>query len=823
MSFLDEFVGKLQLLDKDKEHLIKDRGFTESTIEECRFKSCGPYIRDIIIGLDGFYDINYKTHKIIDDNGYPNRQLLQNNILIPYLDAAGHIYKIRPHKLGFKGDSIDPYCQHLFNKEETNLIITEGEFKAAAGHQYEFNTIAVPGISSFSKNHFEELLSFLSGSKIKEISILFDSEDKSNPEYKNYKKDWKSRYDTDIYSYIMAEQLQKNGFNAKVASFPKEWREDGKIDFDGCLGQGRSRADIKNVIDAGKNPKQFLNSLHYGKKEEAYIKRRIERFFYESKIRRSKNCYWFVKDEDSLVKISNFVINIEATYYETDGTKLREVTIINEFGEESEPTVLSPEMMTSKQSFMRFCYSRGNYNYMGNDFQLGMIWEWEFMCDEGNTIYDIDHVGKLDHRAFKKDVWFFGNVMWVDDEKLYPSNEKIYWMDNVGMRVKPLAVDEHAAQLPCLNLDPVDKDEIVKHLFNVGGERAKLLLGWVVFVLLAPYLPYRKINPFPFVYGEKGEGKSTLCSYFMAILGMEDWSSTTMTDITIVAITRLMGYYSSLPVWIDEFQRASDTLKKESHLKSVYNKVPVVKGTRNKFGISTYKIRSQLMLSGQTMPMSDALKSRCILVHMILNRGAHQSYLWLENNKEQMSNIAVQILNDRIALAKNAETYIDQYYEAICGSVADVDVRTARHYAIFSGCYKAFMGADVKYDEQLQQQVYMQREMVGTDEVEKFFDDMMVLHIEGKIDKDYYKMNTLSGEIEVWLKGVYEQWVLRYNKSREMYGFTTIKQLFSKKSYCVECNRRVQLGNATKRCVVLRYDECPEQIRNLVDGYGGRC
>ena len=132
-GLLDEFVGALTLTDEDRASLRKRRGFFDPLIDSLKFKSCGLYIRDI---CGRFSDTDLKRHKIMAENGQINKQLLRPNILIPYISSKGEIYKIRPHKLGFKGDPVALYSEFTFNKESQDLIITEGEFKSAAAFQY---------------------------------------------------------------------------------------------------------------------------------------------------------------------------------------------------------------------------------------------------------------------------------------------------------------------------------------------------------------------------------------------------------------------------------------------------------------------------------------------------------------------------------------------------------------------------------------------------------------------------------------------------------------------------------------------------------------
>ena len=129
-------VELLHLTDADREHLKKERGFTDSVIDELKFRSAGKYIKNIIESLKTEFtaqelvnsgvmlDVN-GTHKVDD-------QLLQDKIIIPYLDKHGKVIHLRPHKLGFKGIPSQIYGEYFLREKPERIVLTEGEFKATA-------------------------------------------------------------------------------------------------------------------------------------------------------------------------------------------------------------------------------------------------------------------------------------------------------------------------------------------------------------------------------------------------------------------------------------------------------------------------------------------------------------------------------------------------------------------------------------------------------------------------------------------------------------------------------------------------------------------
>ncbi|MCL5941999.1 MAG: DNA primase, partial [Actinobacteria bacterium] len=154
----ERFVELLPLTDAHRQKLQKKRGFTLTTIETFRLRSGGPHVAGILSQLaDEFGESDLLDAALtITVNGRAcfNDQLLEDRIIIPYLDERGAPYHIRPHKLGLERP-LEPYARCLLKERPEHVILTEGEFKAIALRQWRIPAIGVPGVSSFGGKHFE--------------------------------------------------------------------------------------------------------------------------------------------------------------------------------------------------------------------------------------------------------------------------------------------------------------------------------------------------------------------------------------------------------------------------------------------------------------------------------------------------------------------------------------------------------------------------------------------------------------------------------------------------------------------------------------------
>src|SRR5690606_14140630 len=89
------------------------------------------------------------------------QQVTDDRVLIPYLNEEGRCDFLRPHKLGFRGLGIEIYSRMFLANRPRAIVLTEGEFKAAALWQWGIPGIAIPGISSFGGRHFDRLTGLL--------------------------------------------------------------------------------------------------------------------------------------------------------------------------------------------------------------------------------------------------------------------------------------------------------------------------------------------------------------------------------------------------------------------------------------------------------------------------------------------------------------------------------------------------------------------------------------------------------------------------------------------------------------------------------------
>ena len=233
-----------------------------------------------------------------------------NPVIIPYFDAQGRLFHLRPHKGGIKGKP--PHLYVVRNESAGDAkchtaLICEGELKARAAYQVlnlgaSSNVAAMPGIS-MAKNAtcMSELFAWLQAVSPSRVIIAYDREEKGDPRLPGFKANPRKRHDAQIWARYLANTLIKDGYDAAVAVLPASWQDpkSGKADFDSRLAARIAelkgtleieseiwpavaptlREEFWGVLNSAKQPKEFAGSGVFTEAEERFIQVGLARLY----------------------------------------------------------------------------------------------------------------------------------------------------------------------------------------------------------------------------------------------------------------------------------------------------------------------------------------------------------------------------------------------------------------------------------------------------------------------------------------------------------------------------------------------------------------
>lgn len=825
MSFLNAFVDSLVLKDHHRQELKQKRGLSDETIDKLKFKSCGFYIVELVHEAFADFESALNQHQI-KQGGFVNKQLLEDRILIPYIERDGEITKIRPHKLGFKGDGASIYCPALLHPGRKDLIITEGEFKAAAGYEIGLNIVAIPGIQSFIKTRLSDLEEFLHIQNIESVTILFDREIKDDPKLANFKKNWRSRHDTEISAYVMAEKL-----HGRVAEFPDSWMDQGKCDVDHAVGVRKKTLEDFNtsVLKKAMEPQKYLDLLkerYKGNRRESWhVVKRCLRMSREPNVKKGE-CYEVLKKrkngDQEWVKVSNFVIDIESQYFDTSDLSMKRMCRLrNESDDHSAAFDLKPDMITSRQKFRSLVVSFGSFMFTGSDQDLDRIFEYEWLyADVESTIVVLDHCGHVKHPRLEGfDIWLFKNIAFVNDLEILPDDDGVFWLDNeknLGVKINPSA--SLSNEVPEIDL----KNEFdfigfhKKFLEIAGNQNGPILLGWAVHCLIVDYLGLENAFPWAFLYGKSGEGKTTLCNIMMKLFGLKDMG-VGLSGETHATIQRIAAFYSSMPVWFDEYHNKPKVEAMEPLFKSFYNHKDVTRADRtDPLKRVSYKVRANLLLSGETTPTLDGVRNRGVMLHVFYDKGDSKKNQVAELMRKNWTSFIPFVLRQRHKISEAAAGLITDVGVTLAMDSETIHHRLADIISRFTGCYEAIWGKNDAYNALLFGSFARESsDNLKSDQISDFWECITILWNQGKIDSNYVKILPM-GELAVNLKSCYKI-VKDHFKTAELASFMTVRDVIKKEPGYIG-NRTIRFKSSVCRAVLIDVGKSQsEEIRILAE------
>jgi len=573
-------------------------------------------------------------------------------------------------------------------------------------------------------------------------------------------------------------------------------------------------------------------------------------------------CYFNIKETKySLVKtkISNFTLEIVKTFQTPEGA-MRSVRLLSENGEISKESEIKPEDMASKFHFTRWCFGQGNFQWKGSQTDLENVWSIEMTKCDKRIIYRPDHIGEIEGEK----IWLFGNYAIKDGEVYSPNQEEIVWIKDHGYQPLSLNVSEGSSSgcLPLMRNDIPDNmlDEIQGEMVrltkqNIGGYEAYLALGFIAACVYSTEIFTRYKFPILFISGKKEVGKNTLARIIVNHFGLEEEIAKNISDVSNVALTRWLAYYSGIPLWLDEYRNASAVQKHESILRSAYDRIGG--GTRGKlgFGVVGQKMRAPVMITGEGFPKDSALASRCVRIQLSLMRRNDEIFKKIEGFRGMLSGIVHRFIvnKPKIDIA-SLYSDIDTLSEAL--GQGDVDPRLAKIYASLAVCFiriydpNQVCGDHGDFIEWLKYSAFqVKQEKEDSFILNEFFFDIEGIRAEDKLDGDYVEVirNKVFGYAKgqapesvvkkegvdvarIWLRGIYNKWSeMRRRRGEEIWSYYDLLHYLKDERYYIEPpltsdgHTKPQLLNGKKRrCFDLDLDKLPNGIRDVfITGWGG--
>lgn len=705
MAVYDDMMARVSLLPQDRESLRTMRGFTDEVIDTYLLRSCGQHAAAAVSELRNVYSSEQllEAKLLTERKGQllPNAQISNSNILIPYINQDGTVRKIRPHKLGFAGDSPQVYRTRSSYGQGPVCIVTESEFKAIAAECFGYPAIGIPGISSMGGENLNTFVDTVKTMAFSEFVICFDNEIKSDPALPNFKPRWKDRYDTIIWAYIMARHLISAGKVVRVATLPAAWMDKGKIDIDTALAQGRAPEQFAAVVSDAQPPEEYLAKAPIPDVHRWYVNRRVRNALFRTPITIQNNCY-FAAGKNGDVRLTNFTMTVRRTYtgvvYDPRLPEMdRLISLKDMYGIESRPAFMPVDCLASRGNTQRWIGKMGNFLLYGKDEMMPFIWDYVFNMDDSDTVHRITESGYLP----QLDMWVFKNLIVKGSEVYHPDEAGIFHVDDVSYCVELPRAD--SAPLATLPFNPSVQFDIARFrqclretvdLTDAGMGDA--MLSWFLASFFTHAIVKRfKSFPLLFFYGNKTGGKTTIINWLQSFLGMQEMNFNLKTA-SMIGVARAMQAFHGVPVAVDDWRNVKEFNHYIEFFLGVYNRQRGLKATVRPGEMYVTNVNATLAITGEELIMDGGVLSRCLVFYL------PQQELRRVNHLEEMSSMAenagafsMEILKNYASYTERVVAAIEQAIKDLSGSVpAGTPYRRVLNHAVALGAFRAIIGGD---------------------------------------------------------------------------------------------------------------------------------
>lgn len=408
-------------------------------------------------------------------------------------------------------------------------------------------------------------------------------------------------------------------------------------------------------------------------------------------------------------QVSNFRMDCLYLAREEDGTVTRLIKLMNVLGEQSHgPEVggchsLPNEQFASAEKFRGWCLSLGNFNWgVGNgagNTELQMLHHDVSRAVAFRVVQMVQVVGWQEiasdapaapgSLALLDGLWFTDGCAHpgVGGPPILPDQDGIIWYQGVGyaMSRRGREQDFHLGQPklhPEMPLEeiPVDTSswptqpasrgemlglffrEVCERFFEtVGGLEGFMAVGALMAYAAAPEL-YRARNLFPglWAHGQMGSGKTSLCSWLVALHGfnLQAGLSLVSRSTTTVGIMCQMENYSNVALWLDEYRMAEVGDDKLAVIRDSYNRQMASKWTPDGH---QRRIRTAPIVSGESTTRDAASRSRYPHLQVAESKRMTNHFTWFTENAPHFFIFFRTLLERRPEFVEQFATHLDAW------------------------------------------------------------------------------------------------------------------------------------------------------------------
>lgn len=622
-----------------------------------------------------------------------------------------------------------------------------------------------------------------------------------------------SMFDSDFEGKRDMERLVKNYNNCDifVVKFPPD------------------RKDIDEVLREAENPKDILEQLR--------IKADVPSPEMRSLIREKSDGYYiskYVGEKEVELKLTNWIGTVEAIIIQSEDLRVRKIKI--KHGAYENTVFMDGTVLSNSGKFREFLLNNCNETclFQGTDNDLNSLVQFWGIAYKPKIVREVECVGEI-NEGFIADNIFISNT----NEIKQLQNGYLSLNEKDSIKIPELTTQAGTrTDVPYYPLtEPIGgidafKENVFKMLIKNRNLKIAIAIGWLKATLWSKsFFDIYKLFPILMIHGKKESGKTVLISWLMSMIGLENIKPISLREggTTGVGIERKLAYYSSLPVWADDYRnREGEGVRFHGFFRNVFDRSSATKGIKNDaLKVRQVMVRGCLIVDGETATNDAGLNSRLVTFEITQQERNDKYYDDILKIEPDFAKIGFDWVKHRIDLFSDFLSKYKQISAKFKQEIASprqaqawaVAVASALTEPYFTSMEDKICGFAVKLaNYEIEQQ--KQEEIIGM-----LWEALDVLHKTGKvdeqiafhrvIDKDYKNMNQLEIHLPILLGRIEGESVTR---KYELPSSREVAKILKQEPYCLGYDTTRVDGKVAGRWIFdLNSEQTPDILKHVFE------
>lgn len=611
-----------------------------------------------------------------------------------------------------------------------------------------------------------------------------------------------------VYTCFDADQAGKRNTDILIKSYDNE---------NVFVIQVPDGKDIDDLIRDTEKKEDLIQDLKTGAVLPAPEMRSI--------VKQKNDGYYIDKNYNGVIiekRLTNWVLVLEAVIIKSEDERFRKCKLKSNG---YETTIYMPsEVFASTMKLREFLCANSNklLYFTGTENDLTSLVQFLDIVFKPKIVIESDCVGDIKEGFISENI-FISNI-----GEFKPLINSFLELDNnQSIKIVDLIVKGgDKSEIPYFPLTEPSGgiNEFKKYVFQTmiknRNLKVALAIGWLKAVLWSKMF-YEKKRYFPLLmlHGKYAGGKTKLSEWLMSMVGLRDCNPEVLSErgTSEVGLARKMAYYSSLPIFVDDYRNDESGQKFHTFFRGIFNRSSPTKGLKDDFGVRRVIIRGCLLLTGETSPTDPALLSRIISIEITKQERNNKYYKELLKLEPNFACIGLDWLKQR---NKDFGTFLNEFEELEIELSNEIDdPRQASIWAIAAAgavTEKTFRKDDL-IDFAIKLANYEIEQRKGDEVLGTLWDAVDFLHKKDKMDKQFIDYVFGDRLVRIHLIGLLNE--IRSNPNTRHFDLPNHKEvakLLKQEPYILE-QKIVKVDGKVSRRWILDIKECPEVLKNIYE------